>query len=61
MLLSEASPAALARKLRLQYPGAVYHVMNCGDRREDIFVDDQDRERFVETLGAACDKTGLAP
>ena len=48
----------MARKLRLQYPGAVYHVMNRGDRREDIFVDDQDRERFVETLGATCDKTG---
>jgi hypothetical protein len=27
----------MARKLRIQYPGAVYHVMNRGDRREAIF------------------------
>jgi hypothetical protein len=38
----------MARKLRVQYPGALYHVMNRGDRREPIFKDDQDRERFVE-------------
>lgn len=47
----------MARKLRVQYPGAIYHVMNRGDRREPIFKDDQDRERFLETLGEACDKT----
>ena len=34
----------MARKLRVQYPGAIYHVMNRGDRREPIFKDDQDRE-----------------
>ena len=32
--------------------------MNRGDRRERIFVDDADRQRFVETLGEACAKTG---
>jgi hypothetical protein len=41
----------MARKLRIQYPGAIYHVMNRGDRREPIFQDDFDRERFLETLG----------
>jgi hypothetical protein len=40
----------MARKLRVEYPGAIYHVMNRGDRREPIFRDDADRERFVETL-----------
>ena len=48
----------MARKLRVQYPGAIYHVMNRGDRREDIFGDDADRQRFLETLGEACEKTG---
>jgi hypothetical protein len=28
-------------------------VMNRGDRREPIFKDDADRERFVETLGGS--------
>jgi putative transposase len=48
----------MARKLRIQYPGAIYHVMNRGDRREDIFADDQDRQCFVATLSEACEKTG---
>ncbi len=48
----------MARPLRIQYPGAIYHVMNRGDRREDIFVDDHDRKCFVETLGATCERTG---
>ena len=48
----------MARKLRIQYPGAIYHVMNRGDRREDIFVDDHDREGFLATLGQGCEKTG---
>ena len=47
----------MARKLRLQYPGAVYHVMNRGDRRESIFLDDQDRWRFLEALRETCEKT----
>lgn len=47
----------MARNLRVQYPGAIYHVINRGDRREPIFNDDQDRERFLETLGEACAKT----
>jgi REP element-mobilizing transposase RayT len=48
----------MARKLRVEYPGAVYHVMSRGDRREPIFQDDQDRQRFVETLAECCGKTG---
>ena len=48
----------MARKLRLEYAGAIYHVMNRGDRREPIFKDDEDRQRFISTLGEACAKTG---
>jgi len=47
----------MARKLRLQYPGAIYHVMSRGDRREPIFLEDADREMFLSTLGEACVKT----
>jgi hypothetical protein len=38
----------MARELRIQYPGAIYHVMNRGDRREAIFGDDEDRQRLLE-------------
>ena len=48
----------MPRKLRVEYPGAIYHVMNRGDRREPIFKDDADRRRFLDTLGEACGKTG---
>jgi REP element-mobilizing transposase RayT len=42
----------------VEYAGAIYHVMNRGDRREPIFKDDKDRERFLVTLSEACAKTG---
>jgi putative transposase len=48
----------MARPLRIEYAGAVYHVMARGNRGQSIFGDDQDRCRFLETLGEACQKTG---
>jgi REP element-mobilizing transposase RayT len=47
----------MPRPLRIEYEGAVYHVMNRGDRREPIFRDDADRLRFLDTLGETCAKT----
>jgi hypothetical protein len=41
----------MARKLRVEYPGAIYQVMHRGDRREPIFQDDEDRQRFLATHG----------
>jgi hypothetical protein len=37
----------MAWKLRIQSPGVTYHVMNRDDRREAIFGDDEDRQRFL--------------
>jgi len=48
----------MARKLRVEYEGALYHVVNRGDRREAIFRDDEDRKGFIATLDQACAKTG---
>lgn len=48
----------MPRQVRVEYPGAIYHVMSRGDRREDIFVDDVDRQDFLKTLAEACQKTG---
>jgi len=48
----------MARKLKMEYPGAIYHGMNRGDQRESIFQDDQERQRFIPTLAEACGKTG---
>jgi len=48
----------MARRLRIEYPGVIYHVMNQGDRREAGFHSDDDRELFVGTLGEICTKAG---
>ena len=48
----------MARQLRLEYAGAIYHVMSRGDRQEAIFLDDEDRRRFLKTLGEASEKAG---
>ena len=53
-VISETMP----RSLRIQFPGAIYHLMNRGDRREPLFRDDPDRRSFLTTLGESCDKTG---
>jgi REP element-mobilizing transposase RayT len=42
----------------VEYPGAIYHVMSRGDRREEIFLDEVDRQDFLKTLAEACQKTG---
>ena len=48
----------MARKLRGEYPGAIYHAMSRGDRRDDIFRDDADRTEFLRLLEETCGKTG---
>jgi hypothetical protein len=39
---------------QVEFAGAVYHVMNRGDRREEIFQDDADRELFLAPLAEGC-------
>ncbi len=48
----------MPRKPRIEYAGAIYHVMSRGNRGGAVFEDDTDREMFLETLGQACSKTG---
>lgn len=48
----------MARQLRVEYDGAVYHVMSRGDRREPIFHDDSDRHGFLSALTEICGRTG---
>ena len=48
----------MPRQVRIEFPGATYHVMCRGDRREDIFRDDGDREMMLATLAETVGKTG---
>ncbi len=45
----------MARPIRIEFSGALYHVTSRGDRREDIYEDDMDRELFLDILGQAVD------
>lgn len=42
----------MARPLRIEYPGAVYHVTGRGNARQDIFLSDDDRQKFLDLLAA---------
>jgi putative transposase len=46
----------MPRQVRIEYPGAMYHVMSRGNRRQDIYLDDVDRQDFLKTLAEACQK-----
>ena len=48
----------LPRNLRMEYPGAIYHVLNWTGRREAVFIKDGDREPFLESFDQASQKTG---
>jgi putative transposase len=41
----------MARQLRLEFPGAIYHVTSRGNARQAIFLDDHDRLNFLDILG----------
>ena len=40
----------MARKPRVHFPGALYHVIARGNRRQEIFIDNQDYERYLNFL-----------
>ncbi|MFQ5853682.1 MAG: transposase [Candidatus Binatia bacterium] len=49
----------MARPLRIEYPGAFYHVTSRGNDRRAVFRDDGDREKFIALLGQGVDQFQL--
>ena len=45
---------AVTRPLRIEFEGALYHLMARGNARSDIFVDDEDRQVFIDNVGRVC-------
>ena len=41
----------MARQLRLEFPGAIYHITSRGNARQEIFLDDEDRRSFLYLIG----------
>jgi putative transposase len=48
----------MAKPLRIQYPGAFYHVTCMGNERRAIFADETDRVSFVERLQLSIETYG---
>ena len=48
----------MARKVRIQFAGAVYHVMSRGNNGNGIFFGNKGCEKFLDTLDEACQRTG---
>ena len=46
----------MARPLRIEYAGAIYHVTSRGDRREAIYLNDEDRCSWLEIFGSVCER-----
>jgi REP element-mobilizing transposase RayT len=46
----------MSRPLRLQFPGALYHITSRGDGREPIFLDDSDRTTFLAIMAQVCER-----
>ncbi|MEK6816689.1 MAG: transposase [Nanoarchaeota archaeon] len=49
----------MARKPRIQYEGAFYHIIVRGNQRQDIFLDDEDRDVYLEKLQRYHQKCGF--
>ena len=48
----------MGRHPRIEFDGAIYHVMSRGNRREPIFLDDDDNQMFLDALNEVCARTG---
>jgi REP element-mobilizing transposase RayT len=53
-----AGGPGMARQLRFQYPGAVYHVMARGDGGRQLFLGKEDHELFRHWLEQVCGSHG---
>jgi putative transposase len=46
----------MTRPLRIEYAGAIYHVTSRGNARQDIYLDDEDRLRFLRVVQQVVDR-----
>ena len=50
----------MARPLRIEFPGAFYHVTSRGNERKAVFKSLRDREKFLSYLESATERYGAA-
>ena len=46
----------MARPLRIEFAGALYHITARGNARQEIYLTDEDHQQFLALLHRACDR-----
>ncbi len=46
----------MARPLRIEFAGALYHLTSRGNARRAVYLDDEDRRNFLELLARCCER-----
>ena len=46
----------MARQWRIEFEGALYHILSRGNQQQDIFLGDEDRGGFLDALGEMSDR-----
>jgi REP element-mobilizing transposase RayT len=41
----------MSRPWRIEYEGALYHLLSRGNERSDIYIDEKDRSNFLDAVG----------
>ncbi|QMT61688.1 addiction module toxin RelE [Legionella sp. PC997] len=49
----------MARSLRIEFPGALYHITSRGDGQERIYISEEDRNLFLKTFSEVCLRCGV--
>ncbi len=47
---------AMTRPLRVEFPGAIYHITSRGNAKQAIYIDDEDRGRFLGVLSMVVER-----
>jgi REP element-mobilizing transposase RayT len=46
----------MGRAWRIEYQGTLYHILSRGNEQDDIFYDNTDRRRFLDTIGELAER-----
>ncbi|MCX5895503.1 MAG: transposase [Proteobacteria bacterium] len=49
----------MTRQWRIEYPGALYHVLSRGNEQRSIVLDDEDRRQFLSLVGKMCERFSM--
>ena len=58
-MINSQKDKKIARPLRIKFPGAIYHIFSRGHRKENIFLSNHDREKFLKILIECIEKYSI--